>query len=143
MNPTINESLAAIRTLMEEAEQAVPAEDGKYAADPDAYNSKLAKLLNRLKKDVGAESVRQNYKGTGKQSHRRQLYVRLPFHERGGPDVWLDSGFVQVGGVIPVPKSIPSKHDYGDSSPEQVYQWIRDTLKAVVEFEKAKWATKA
>lgn len=122
---------------------AAPKKVEKYEDDPNAFNSTLAKMMNKLKKDVGAENVRQNYKGTGKQAHRRQIFVRLPEHERGGPDVWLDSGYVKVGGVIGVPKEIPSVKKYEGSSPEEVYGWIRDTLKAINAHEKAKWAAKA
>lgn len=119
------------------------AQASKYSDDPNAYNAALAKMMGKLKKDVGATGVNQNYKGTGKQSHRRQVFVRLPDHERGGPDVWLDSGHVKVGGVIGTPKGIPNQRSYGDDPPEKVYAWIRDTLKAINDHEKAKWAALA
>lgn len=117
---------------------------GKYDDDPDAFNAKLAKLMGRLKKEIGALNIQQNYKGTGSKKHRRQLYVRLPFHPRGGPDVWLDSGYVQIGGVIDVPKSLgPMRKKYENEEPEAIYAWIRDSLKAVIDYEKAHAASSA
>jgi hypothetical protein len=123
-----------------EAEE-VPAV-AKYADNPAAYNTQLAKLMAQLKRDknLGVTGVRQGYKGTGSQAHKRQIWVKVPSHERGGPDVWLEGGFVRVGGIIDIPKSIPNTKKYGDESPEQVYNWIADTLKKLKAHIDAKYA---
>jgi len=63
----------------------------------DEFNKALAKLLPKLKRDLGVGTIRQGYKGTGKQAHRRQVFVRLA---DGTPtDIWLDTGFVTLGGI--------------------------------------------
>lgn len=92
--------------------------------DYNAFNTKLAKLAKGLKKDVGATKIRQNYKGTGKRKHRRQLYIDFP----GGKsfDLWLDSGFVRFGGVMRT--NIPDL-DFQDT-PEATYREIVRRIKA-------------
>lgn len=114
----------------------------KYADDPVAYNAQLAKLMQQLKRDksLGVTGVRQGYKGTGSTAHKRQIWAKVPSHERGGPDIWLDSGFVKVGGIIDIPKTIPSTMKYGDESPEAVYKWISDTMKQLKAWTDAKYA---
>ncbi len=88
------------------------------------YNTALAKLLQGLKRDAGAETIRQNYRGTGKQAFRRQLYV----HFKSGAviDLWLESDRLGFGGCVcnrpqgsgaTLPRSLP----YGDDEPEVVY----------------------
>ena len=97
------------------------------------FNTALAKQLKRLKKDVGATGVRQNYRGTGSRKHRRQLYCRFP----GGAviDLWLEDKAVTLGGCVairpggergyPQPRSV----SYGDQSPEAVYAGVLAALK--------------
>jgi len=102
------------------------------------YNSKLAKLFSKLKKDTGAETIRQNYRGTGSQKYRRQMWVRWP--NGGSMDIWLDDGEVMFGGIVSIlpggqrvdapKKRIP----YEDHSPEETYKavvanlakWLKD-----------------
>lgn len=122
----------SMRGLVEEGEL-------KFSAEPIAYNAALAKLMQKLKKDVGATAIRQGYKGGGKQSHRRQIWVSMPDHSRGGPDVWLDNGYVKIGGVIQVPAEVPRMRQYGDDTPETVYGWIRDALKALNDWSLAQY----
>ena len=113
---------------------------GEDAAPADAnaqwgeYNTKLAKLLQRLKKDAGAKSISQNYKGTGSQAFRRQLWVN--FVSGAVVDLWLDKGYLKFGGVVMnappgvegrgLPKAIP----YEGKKPEQVYEEAAKHLKA-------------
>lgn len=139
MDTSLNAKLDSLREYI-----AGMAEDTlKFAVDPNAYNTALAKLMNtKLKREVSeVDGVRQNYKGTGSKAHRRQLYVKIPTHSRGGPDVWLDSGYVRIGGVISIPKSIPAERKYGDDAPETVYGWIRDTLKQIIDWESTQLGT--
>jgi len=77
---------------MEETTNATP------TTDSNAYNAALAKLLGKLKKDMGAKQVRQGYHGTGSQAHSRQMWVRLANGRL--LDLWLEAGYVQIGGVI-------------------------------------------
>lgn len=109
-------------------------EEEAPSLDPKEFNTQLAKLLQKLKKDAGAESLQQNYKGTGSQVHRRQLYTI--FKSGAVIDLWLESDRLGLGGVVtrgvggvPMPKSIP----YGKDTPEQVYEKAAKLLKA--------WAT--
>lgn len=114
----------------------------KYEENPEAYNAQLAKLMQQLKRDksTGVTGIRQGYKGTGKQAHKRQIWAKMPEHERGGPDIWLETGFVKVGGIIDIPKVIPSVKKYEGESPEAVYRWIADTMKALKKWTDDKYA---
>ena len=68
-------------------------------SDPVAYNTELSKEIKKLKKMGVVESVKQGYRGTGNQKHRRQLFVR---NSKTGlaADLWLEDGQVQLGGVM-------------------------------------------
>lgn len=74
----------------------------KGSAEPEqrlAFSNVLAKKLQKLKKDVpGVAKVRQGYRGTGKQNHRRQIWVDFKDSSRD-IDVWLSGEGVAVGGV--------------------------------------------
>lgn len=66
------------------------------------FNTRLARRLGRaLKKELGASSVRQNYRGTGAQNnHRRQLWCRgLAGLPHGFTDLWLEQAYCDLGGV--------------------------------------------
>jgi hypothetical protein len=144
-NPHLAETLSvklndALRRLLHTLQEAEAPSDLKYSDDQEAYSAALAKLMAKLKKDIGATAVRQNYKGTGSKKHHRQIWVSLPGHPRGGPDVWFENGFVRVGGIIAIPKSIPSTRKFENDSPAVIYGWIRDTLKATMAAETAKYA---
>ena len=104
-------------------------------ADPNEefgqYNTELAKQMSKLKKDTGASTIQQNYKGTGSQAFRRQLWVRW---EKLGAviDLWLENGFIRLGGVVtrggngtPNPKVIK----YNGRPKEQVYADVVQALK--------------
>lgn len=113
------------------------AADGGEPTDPNArwgeFNTKLAKLMQKLKKDAGAKSIAQNYKGTGGQAYRRQLWVN--FNSGAVIDLWLDNGFIKFGGVVKrgVPgvdaRQLPTVIKYGDKTPEQVYAEASKDLK--------------
>jgi len=130
MDRAVNESLEKLKAeLADSLEENLP-EVTKFADDPVAFNAAVAKLIGKnLKKDAGASSIQQNYKGTGKKAHRRQLYISIG--DAASVDVWLDSGYVNIGGVISPPKGHESKKMMGDMTPEQVYQWLSGTLKAM------------
>lgn len=95
--------------------------------DLDAFNTALAKLCGKLKKDMGAEAVRQNYKGTGKQKFRRQLYVS--FKDIPGPDLWLDAGYAKIGGVVFMPFADKTPIPYAGKTPAEVYAEILKRMK--------------
>ena len=113
---------------------------GEDAAPADAnaeygeYNTKLAKLLQKLKKDAGARSISQNYKGTGSQAFRRQLWVN--FVSGAVIDLWLDKGYLKFGGVVmnrppgvEVSRGLPKMIAYQGKTPEQVYEEAAKHLK--------------
>lgn len=100
-------------------------------ADALAYNTRLAKLLQKLKRDAGAETIAQNYRGTGKQAFRRQLYVR--FKSGAVIDLWLENNHIGFGGVVrnsppgtvrPLQRGVA----YGALSPEEVYEQTAHAL---------------
>jgi len=91
------------------------------AEDINAFNTKLARLFQKLKKDAAAKSIAQNYKGTGSQKFRRQLWIR--FKSGAVIDVWLENN-LKLGGVVmngighPISTRLVK---YDDKTPEQVY----------------------
>jgi hypothetical protein len=101
--------------------------------DWNEYNTKLAKLMAKLKKEAGAKSIKQNYKGTGKQKARRQLWVR--FKSGAVIDIWIDMGYVGLGGVVtnrpPGSDVLLSKKriPYDNNTPEQTYAEVLKVLK--------------
>lgn len=98
-----------------------------------AYNTTLAKLFQRLKKDAGAASIAQNYRGTGGQAHRRQLWVR--FKSGAVIDLWLEHEGVRFGGVVKNAPAggthaLPRGIQYAGKTPEQVYAEAATELRA-------------
>jgi len=81
---------------------------------------------------MGAEAVRQNYKGTGKQKFRRQIYVS--FEDIPGPDLWLDAGDAKIG-VVFMP--------YEGKTPADVYAEILKRMKFAQDKIKKALADKA
>jgi hypothetical protein len=100
--------------------------------DWNEYNTKLARLMMKLKKDAGAESIRQNYKGTGSQKARRQLWVR--FKSGAVIDLWIDMGYVGLGGVVtnrPPGSDVllsTKRISYENKTPEQTYAEVVKVL---------------
>lgn len=115
----------------------VPEAPATAKDDPTSFNTVLAKELQKLKKDAGAESIAQNYRGTGSQVHRRQLWVR--FKSGAVIDLWLEKDSIRFGGVVmnapPGGSSaeLPGGIMYRDDSPAEVYKKAAPLLKA--------WAT--
>jgi hypothetical protein len=99
------------------------------AIDYTAYNATLAKLLGKLKKDLGAKRVRQGYHGTGSQAYSRQMWVRLA--DDRPVDIWLEWGYVQFGGVIRIALAEESNRviRYAGCSPAEMYAEILRVLK--------------
>lgn len=92
------------------------------------YNAKLARRMRRLKKEAGATTVRQEYRGTGSQAHRRQMWVRMPGLPRGFTDVWLDDAAASLGGVSDL-RRLPAL-SYGDRTVDEMYEVLREALLA-------------
>ena len=98
-----------------------------------AYNGALAKLFQRLKQDAGAERIAQNYRGTGSQVFRRQLWVR--FKSGAVIDLWLERAGVKFGGVVkhaPPGRAfeLPRGVAYEGKTPAQVYAEVAPMLRA-------------
>lgn len=91
------------------------------------FNTKLSKYLKNLKKDAGAISIKQNYKGTGSRKYRRQLYVR--FSDNEVTDLWLEDNHIQTYGVITKSK-IPRVMVFFDGrSVEEIYNDLLPYMK--------------
>lgn len=120
-------------------------------SDPNEFNSKLAKLLQGLKKEGLALKVRQGYKGTGSKAHKRQIWIDfnanvikpLPGQDfknyASCTDIWLETHNARIGGVVnftaitpdgflPTMKNPSIK--YADQTPEAVYARIVELLKS-------------
>lgn len=124
------------------AEEAAPADANTQWNE---FNTKLAKLMQKLKKDAGAEAIAQNYKGTGSKAYRRQLWIH--FTSGAVIDLWLDNGFMKFGGVVKkrAPgaegRSLPETIKYEKQTPEQVYAEAAKHLKEWGAPEKGKEAS--
>ena len=99
----------------------------------EKLTSTLAKRIGKgLKADLAAESIRQNYKGTGSKKHRRQLWIR--FKSGAVIDIWLEERLVSFGGVVSngggSPSPSPHSVLYKEKTPEQVYAEAMPILKA-------------
>lgn len=90
------------------------------------YNTALAKLLRRLKRDLGATAVRQDYRGTGSQKAYRQIFVTFPDFSI---DLWLKENRVGLGGVLTRLGSLAK----GERAPEEMYEAIRAALKTALD----------
>jgi hypothetical protein len=103
-------------------------------AEQIAFNTRMAKELKRLKKDAGASTIRQNYRGTGSQKHRRQLWTN--FHNGAVIDIWIETGCITLGGVvsrIPTGQHVnPSNRviAYQGREPEAIYADVLASLLA-------------
>ena len=89
----------------------------------------IAKALLPLKKTAGLAAIRQNYKGTGSQRARRQLWIVL--RNGSAVDIWLDAESYTIGGVTQI--RIPGRWTYGDQTPGVIAGAIADKLKALGE----------
>jgi hypothetical protein len=97
------------------------------------YNTALAKLLQRLRQDAGAETIRQNYRGTGSRAYRRQLYVR--FTNGSMIDLWLEDDRIELGGVVRRSAStdqadLPKFIRYASKSPAEIYAEVAHALRS-------------
>jgi len=94
------------------------------------YNLRLAKLLQKLKRDAGAKFVVGNYKGTGSKRHRRQIFVR--FTNDLSIDLWLEDDNVSFAGVsqrgVQGPNGFVKEIPYGGRTPEEVYKDVAGVL---------------
>jgi hypothetical protein len=90
------------------------------------YTGDLAKKLRSLKKELGADSVRQGYRGTGSASASRQIVINFPREDKM-IDVWLETHNAKLGGVY---ARTNINVLYNNRSVEEVYVEIRDQLSA-------------
>lgn len=103
--------------------------DTVAALGADAFNGKLARKFQGLKKALGATAVRQGYRGTGSKRHRRQIWVRMPGLPAGRTDLWLDEASCSLGGVSDLRRA--DAVEYGDLTVAEVYDAVVGALEAV------------
>jgi len=117
----------------------------------DEFNGALAKLLPRLKKELNPKptAVKMTSRGTGKQSFRRQFYIR--WGERpadysgskpdpegfGYAELWLIDGRVDGSTMERSPTGVTNATQLRDfkvgtegKTPEEAYKAVRDGLQA-------------
>ncbi len=97
----------------------------------EQYTGALAKRIGKgLKKDLGAKTVRQNYKGTGSQAARRQLYCR--FSTGAVIDIWIGTDGVRLGGVVEIDgagnRVKPATNIVRGDDIEVIYGAVKDAL---------------
>ena len=96
------------------------------------HNEGLSKQLKKLKKDLGAKTIKQNYRGTGAKKHRRQFWIRFANHSV--IDVFLNDNDIQLGGVVWIDprgnrvKPSPDRIKY-EETPERTYEKVKTVLK--------------
>lgn len=124
----VSELLAYRRAVEDETAERAKAKP-KKGQDED-FTKDLAMVLKRLKKDLGASKVSQNYKGTGAKAHRRQLYVDFPDGAGGvvGIDLWLESHSIELGGVLSPISRPPPRVAYNERSASEVYEDVKRIL---------------
>lgn len=93
------------------------------------YTADIARELLKLRRAYGWAGVRQNYKGTGSQRAKRQLFIRLPTDE--AVDVWLETQGYQIGGVTIL--WIKGNFPYNGRHPAEVAKEIAEKLKMLAE----------
>lgn len=96
-------------------------------ATREAFTGQIGRALGPYKKGAGLKSIRQNYKGTGSQRARRQLYIQLTTGQV--IDVWLDTDSYILGGVTVT--RVPGRWPYGDRTPEAIAGAIAGQLQAL------------
>lgn len=94
--------------------------------EAEVFGAAMAKRLQGLKKDFGAKHVKQNYRGTGSQSFRRQVWVR--FNDGTGTDIWVEGPVVSIGGVFDRYYG-HARFDAADGDVERVYAALVAELK--------------
>lgn len=99
----------------------------------EKHTADIAKLVRSgFKRELGALSVAQNYKGTGSQAGSRQLWCR--FSNGAVIDIWIGYRKPRLGGVVrrhPENAMMPFYDivdDYTD--PEAIYAAIFNAVKA-------------
>jgi hypothetical protein len=97
------------------------------AAASETFTGEVGRALGKLKRFCGVQSIRQNYKGTGTQAARRQLWVRLK--DGRAIDVWLDAHSYRLGGVTTL--RVPGCYLYNDLTPAQVANAIAQLLQRI------------
>jgi len=115
--------------------------DSPAPADPidilAQYTADIGRELMKLRRQYGIKSIRQGYKGTGRQRARRQLYCQLS-NDRY-VDVWLENTAYQIGGVMP---GIRGSFPYSGRSPAENAKDIAEMLKKLVENQTRAASTK-
>ena len=98
-----------------------------------AYNTDLAKKIKGVKRDLGVKTIKQGYKGTGGQKHRRQVWLR--WEDGSVVDVWLDDGFFRFGGIVSQVggrevQVSPRQIDYDGKPVDTIYREVVTALQA-------------
>lgn len=99
-------------------------ENATHEEDAMAFSNALSKEIKKHKKALNIKSIKQNYKGTGKQAHRRQLWIR--FNNGEVIDIFLDGPLVRIGGVL---KTHFGKVNASNRSPVEVAKEVAEKLK--------------
>ena len=94
----------------------------------EAFTGEVAKAIQKHKKVLGVSNIRQNYKGTGSQVARRQLYVS--FKTNQVIDIWLDENAVKFDGCCRQGlASLAVK--YEDKTPTQIAAEVAQVLQTL------------
>lgn len=101
-------------------------------------NASLAKLVSKKIKAAHKGALcRVGYVGTGSQSNRRQLWVRLPSDT--GLDIWFEEFATKLGGVVGTGSGTVRHAEHGNDA-EKIADAVVALLTAI---DKARLAARA
>lgn len=89
----------------------------------EKFTGDIVAALQRHKKACGISNMRQNYKGTGSRSHRRQIYITFKSEKR--VDIWFEDDRVSFSGVC---RQGPEMVRYEQKSAEQIALEVAQVL---------------
>jgi hypothetical protein len=98
----------------------------KEQQDLQDFNQKLARILKKLKKDAGVHAIRQDFKGTGRLAHRRQIWL-YPIDNNVSWDLWLEGTYITIG-WFRLPPGGAVKIPY-EKTEQETYQKILENIK--------------
>lgn len=90
----------------------------------EKFTGDIAAALQKHKKACGVSNMRQNYKGTGSRSHRRQIWITFKSEKRS-VDIWLEDNQVSFAGVC---RQGPERVLYEKKSAEQIALEVAQVL---------------
>lgn len=94
----------------------------------EKFTGDIVAALQKHKKACGISNMRQNYKGTGSRSHRRQIWITFKSETKRSIDIWLEDNQVSFFGVC---RQGPERVNYEQKSAEQIALEVAQVLQTL------------